>query len=160
MRHSKSTINSRFTKEQEIVIDHFNNYAPYGLYATVIEKSINKSQVAEIWKYHLTKPLLFITPLQNDAVEVYDILRETYKSSTIQAALEAILSAEDIPAGTVSVSNARHPGQARQGHSGLWRRSGPNPHTDPQQPDIAGVAKAQGKRPVIWRSLRRLCEWL
>lgn len=22
---------------------------------------------------------------------------------------------------------------------GLWRRSGPNPHTDPQQPDIAGA---------------------
>jgi hypothetical protein len=43
---------------------------------------------------------------------------------------------------------------------GLWRRSGPNPHTDSQQPDIAGVAKAQGKRPVIWRSLERLCERL
>ena len=98
MVHSESPIALRFTQAQVATIMSFNDCEPCGFYVGIVAETLDKPQIAEVWRHDPTVVLFFIMPLSNGDVGVHDVCRERYESGPLADALASIIEAASIPA--------------------------------------------------------------
>ena len=98
LQHKKPAVGPRFTLEQIAALVTSMEGSAWGFHVETDAGNPQRPEIAEVWRHYPTLVLFFITPLPGGDVEVYDVLRETYRSDPMQLVLASIIETEAVAA--------------------------------------------------------------
>jgi len=98
MKNIEPVTGPRFSLEQIAAFVAATEGSPWGFHVETDMTDPQMPEIAEVWRHRPDLLLFFVTPLLSGDVEVYDVLHETYRNDTIEAALASIVEPESVPA--------------------------------------------------------------
>ena len=98
MRNIEPVTGPRFSLEQIAAFVTATEGSSWGFHVETDIADPQMPEIAELWRHSPSLLLFFVTPLLSGDVEIYDVLRETYRNDTIEAALASIVEPESVSA--------------------------------------------------------------